>query len=231
MTKAVILCGGEGTRLRPITYKIPKPLVPLQGKTLLEHIIDLFKKYDIQEIVLSVGYLKNTIKEYFGDGKKFGVSIKYLEEDEPLGTGGPLLLGKNMLNDTFIVSNGDELKNIDLLEMMNKHRKNNAMITIALTRVDDPSHYGVAKMRGEQIEEFIEKPKKEEAPSNLINAGLYIMEPEVIDMIKGRCSLERDIFPKIAGMGKLFGFHFSGQWFDTGNMERYENAIKNWRGI
>ena len=133
---------------------------------------------------------------------------------------------------TFIVSNGDELKDIDLEEMYNVHKKKKALVTIALTKVEDPSKYGVAKLDGNKILEFVEKPKKEGAPSSLINSGFYMIEAEVIKMIpNGNSMLEKDVFPKLAKQGKLFGYQFNGQWFDIGNMERYEDAIKGWRNI
>jgi len=230
--KAVILAGGQGTRLRPLTYKIPKALIDLHGRTITEHLFDLFKKYGIRDIILSVGYMKEKIKDYFGDGAKFGVKITYIEEDKPLGTAGPLRLAKHMLNESFIVSNGDELKKINIPRMYRLHKRKNALITIALTTVNDPSMYGVARLDGSRIIEFVEKPKKENAPSNLINAGFYIIEPEVIDMIhKGFVMFEKDVFPKLAKQGKVRGFPFSGQWFDTGNFERYETAKKKWIDI
>ncbi len=229
---AVILAGGKGTRLRPITYEIPKALIPVKGKTLTEHLFDLFKKYGIKNIILSVGYKKEKIKNFFDTGSFFGVNISYVEEDLPLGTAGPLKLAKSRLSKTFIVSNGDELKNIDLEKMYRLHLNKKALATIALTTVEDPSQYGVAKLDGSKILEFVEKPKKGKAPSKLINAGLYMIEPEVIDMIPdGFAMLEKDVFPKLAKMGKLFGYPFSGQWFDTGNMERWERALKEWKGI
>lgn len=229
---AIILAGGKGTRLRPLTYEIPKALIPIQSKTLTEHVLDLFKRHGITEIILSVGHLREKIKEHFGDGTKYGVHVTYVEEDEALGTAGPLRLCRDQLTDSFIVSNGDELKDINLEEMYQFHRQNKALITIALTTVDDPSAYGVAKLSGNRILEFVEKPKREHAPSNLINSGLYIIEPEILDMIPaGFSMLEQDVFPKLAKQGKLFGYPFSGQWFDTGNMERYERAIKEWRGV
>jgi len=218
--------------LRPLTYETPKALLPVHGKTLTEHLFDLFKRHGITEVFLSIGYLGEKIKDYFKDGKEFGVDIKYLEENEPLGTAGPLKLAKNELTESFLVSNGDELKDINLDEMYKQHKKNKALVTIALTKVEDPSQYGVAKLDGEKILEFIEKPKKGEAPSNLINSGLYIIEPEIIDMIPdGFAMLEKEVFPKLAKQGRLFGYAFSGQWFDTGNMERYDKALKEWKGL
>lgn len=230
--KALILAGGQGTRLRPITHEIPKPLIPLHDKPILQHTIDLFKRYGITEILISVGYKAEKIKEFFGNGKRFGVDIIYLEENEPLGTAGPLNLAREHLTDTFMMCNADELKNIDLHEMYLFHKESGAKATIALTTVADPSQYGVAKLMGNKILEFIEKPAQGTAPSNLINAGLYVLEPSIFDFVpKGTGSIERDIFPKIAQEGKLFGFPFSGQWFDTGTLERYEEAMQKWQGI
>jgi NDP-sugar pyrophosphorylase family protein len=231
-TKAVLLVGGKGTRLRPLTYKLPKALLDIQGKTVVEHIFDLFKKYGIRDIILCVGYMREKIKERLGDGSKFGVNITYVEESKPLGTAGPLKLARKHLNSSFIVSNGDELKDINIPRMFRLHKRKNALGTVALTTVPDPSEYGVAKLDGSRILEFIEKPKKDEAPSNLINAGFYILEPAVIDLIpEGYSMLETDIFPQLAKKGRLRGFPFQGQWFDMGNLERYERAKKKWRGV
>ncbi len=231
-SKAVILAGGKGTRLRPITYEIPKALIPVHGKTLTEHLFDLLKKHGVGEIIMAVGHMKEKIIAHYTDGSKFGINLSYLEENEPLGTAGPLKLGRELLTETFIASNGDELKNIDIEEMYNLHREKSALATIALTTIDDPSMYGVARLSGSRILEFVEKPQKEEAPSNLINSGFYILEPEVINLIPdGFSLLEKDVFPKLAKMGRLFGYPFSGQWFDTGNIERYERALKEWKGI
>ena len=229
-----ILAGGRGTRLKPITDEIPKPLLPIQGKPVIEYTFDLFKKFGITKVILSIGYLGDKIKEHFGDGKKYGLDIIYIEEDTPQGTAGPLRLAKKYLTETFVMCNADELKDIDLDEMYLFHKENQASATIAFTTVEDPSAYGVAKLQGNKILEFIEKPKKEEAPSNLINSGLYILEPDVINYVpQGNepASIEKDVFPKLAKEGKLYGYHFAGQWFDTGNFERYEKARKSWNGI
>ncbi|MEM3374780.1 MAG: sugar phosphate nucleotidyltransferase [Candidatus Woesearchaeota archaeon] len=230
--KALLLLGGKGTRFRPITYELPKALLPVQGKTVPEHLIELFKKYNITDLIFSVGYMSEKIINYYGDGSRFGVKITYVKEEEPLGSAGAIKLASKYLDETFIVTNGDELKNINLDEMFEFHKKNKAKITVALTTVEDPSAYGVAKLEGNKILAFVEKPKKEEAPSNLINSGLSIWEPEVIKLIPNGFSMyEKDIFPKLAQEEKLFGYIFSGQWFDTGTPERYEKAIKEWKGI
>ncbi len=229
---AVILAGGIGTRLQPITYEVPKPLLTVHDKTLLEHLFDLFNKYGIKNIILSIGYKGDKIKSAIGNGRKFGVNVSYVEESKALGTAGPLKLARPYLNDTFIVSNADELKELDLMDMYIFHKENKATATIALATVEDPSAYGVAKLQGNRILEFVEKPKKENAPSNLINSGLYILEPEVLDCIPdGFSMLEKDVFPRLAREGKLYGYPFSGQWYNTGTLELYEKAIKEWKDI
>lgn len=231
-SKAVILVGGKGTRLKPLTDRTPKGLIPIQGKAISEHLLDLFKKYGVTDVILSVGHLKEEMKRHFGDGRKLGMNISYVEEDEPLGTAGPLRLCKKQLKESFIVSNGDELKDINIARMFRLHKRKDALATIALTSVEDPSAYGVARLDGSRIVEFVEKPRKEDAPSNLINAGFYILEPEVLDMIpQGFSMLEKDVFPNLAKEGKLRGFPFAGQWFDMGTHERLAIAEKKWRGI
>ncbi|MFH1439712.1 MAG: nucleotidyltransferase family protein [Candidatus Woesearchaeota archaeon] len=233
----LILAGGKGTRLKPITDEIPKPLLPIQGKPVIEYTLDLFKKFGITKVLLSIGYMGNMIKEHFGDGRKYGIEIIYIEEDKPMGTGGPLRLAKKYLTETFVMCNADELKDIDLDEMYMFHKENGAIGTIALTTVKDPSVYGVAKLQGNKILEFIEKPKKEEAPSNLINSGLYILEPDILKYIPDNIgddkavSIERDIFPKLAADNSLYGYHFAGQWFDTGSLERFDKARTEWKGF
>ena len=230
---AVFLVGGEGTRLRPMTYELPKPLISFQGKALSDHLLDLLKKYGIKKVIFATGYMGEKISDYYGDGKKFGMSITCNKEKEFMGTGGAVKLAENLVNQTFICGNGDELKDVDIEEMYYLHKASGALATLALTRVEDPSAYGVADLKGTQILRFVEKPKKEEAPSNYINAGFYIMEPKVLSMIPADkfCSLEKDVFPKLAKMGKLQGYIFKGQWYDAGTLERYEKALKEWKGI
>jgi len=230
--KALILVGGKGTRLRPLTLKTPKCMLEISGKSVTEHLFDLLKKYGITEIILSVGYLKKKIMDYYGDGSKFGVNITYIEEDKPLGTAGPLKMARKQLKGSFIVTNGDELKSINIPRMHRLHKRKGALGTLALTTVTDPTQYGVARLSGSRILEFVEKPKAKDAPSNLINAGFYILEPKIIDMIPdGFSMLEQDVFPKLAREDKLRGFPFGGQWFDMGTPERLDLAKKKWKGV
>ncbi len=229
---ALILAGGKGTRMRPITHEIPKPLLLVHERTLLEHQFDLFKKYNVKNILLAIGHMGDKIKTAIGNGKKFGVNVNYIEETEPMGTAGPIKLARDYLTETFIACNTDELKDLDLQDMYLFHKESKALVTIALWSVDDPSAYGVARLQGNRILEFVEKPKKENAPSNLINAGLYIMEPEVINYIPdGFAMLEKDVFPRLAKEGKIFGYPFSGQWQNTGTLDLYEKAIKEWKDL
>ena len=193
--KAFILAGGLGTRLRPLTYEIPKLLIPLQGKPILEHTLDLFRRHSVSEIFLAVGYKAEQFKEYFGDGKKLGLKINYIIEETPLGTGGALRLAKDHLRNTFFMCNGDELKEINLDLLYKFHKEQGALATIALTEVEDTSQFGVVELDKHKIKRFVEKPKPEEAPSHLINSGFYIFEPDVVNLIpEGRAvSLERGI--------------------------------------
>lgn len=230
---AIFLLGGEGTRFRPITYEMPKALLPLQGKTVPEHLFNLFKKYGITRFIFSLGYKAEKIREYFGNGSKWGVEIIYVVEEKPMGSAGAIKLAKQYLNNSsFIVTNGDELKDIDIEDMYKAHKETGAKITVALTTVENPSAYGVAAMKGNRILKFVEKPKKEDSPSNLINSGLSIWEPNALETIpQGFSMYEKDVFPILAERRELFGYIFEGQWFDTGTPERYEKAIKEWKGI
>ena len=226
--KAIILAGGLGTRLRPLTYSTPKALIPVQGKTLTEHVIDVLKKLEINDITLSISYMADKIKEYFGNGEKFNLNISYAIEKVPLGTAGPLILLPK-IQETFVMVNGDNLFNLDFKKMLEQHKETKAALTIALTKVPDPSQFGVAKLENNKILEFVEKPK-ENPPSNWINSGYYIIEPEVFDLVKGKefAMMERYVFPELAKAGKLFGYKDDGQWFDTGTFENYERVKKEW---
>lgn len=232
--KAFILAGGKGTRLRPITYEIPKPMVPIQGRPLLEHTFEVLKKYDIRDIVISIGFLGDKIKEYFGNGSKYGLKIIYVEESKPSGTAGALRLAKdNLKGSDFIMINGDNLFNIDLDKMLSSHLENNTVATIALTSVSDPTKYGVAKLQGNKILEFIEKPKLKDAPSRLINAGVYLFSSKIFDYLPDKhfSMIETEVFPKLIEYNQFYGFVMGGQWLPAGTPDEYERAIKEWKGV
>lgn len=230
VNKAFLLAGGKGTRMRPFTYEMPKPMIPVQGKPLIQHIVELLRKYDVRDLIFSVGYMGEKMQEYFGNGSKFGFNASYITEKKPLGTAGALTLARDQLNETFFMFNGDVLANIDLHDLIRFHKEKGGLATIALTPVDDPTRFGVARLKGDRILDFIEKPKT--AENKLINAGVYLLEPEVLKYVpKGRSMMETEVFPKLAKKGQLYGYHFDGQWFDTGTHEAYERAIKNWKPV
>ena len=229
--KALILAGGEGTRLQPLTLTTPKPLVPVQGKTLTDHVLDILRKADVNEVTLGLGYMAEKVQDYFEKNKIENIKIDCVVESERMGTAGPLIMVKRtgcvIFNEDFIVVNGDNLFSFDLDEWKQFHKNHGGVATIALTTVEDVTKFGVAKMEGDKIVEFVEKPKQEDAPSNLINSGYYIFSPEIMDYIDQDSNFlmfEKDIFPKLAKEGKLFGYIVKGQWFDTGTPERYKQV-------
>ncbi|MFH1398606.1 MAG: sugar phosphate nucleotidyltransferase [Candidatus Woesearchaeota archaeon] len=229
--KALILAGGKNNPLKEITGKAPKVLAPINQTPVIVHVIELFKRYGVKEILIAVHQDAEQIVKFF-EGRDLGVKISFLQERFPLGTAGSLKLARPYLTSTFYMANGDELKSINLADMYSFHRDHQGMVTIALTTVDDPSKYGVANLTGNHILDFVEKPKKQNAPSNLINAGLYIMEPEVIDYVpEGFARLENDVFPKLARENKLIGYAFSGQWFSLDSVDDYRKAEKKWKQI
>ena len=226
--KAIILAGGLGTRLRPLTENTPKPLLLIKQKPIIEHAILNFKKHGIFDIILSVGYKADRIKEYFGDGSKWDMSIEYCIEDEPLGTGGALKKASVGIDDTFVAINGDNLADFDWTEAIRGHYANEALITLSLFPVEDVTQFGIARLEGRRIIDFIEKPKREESPSNLNNAGGYIIEPKALDILPaGVSSIERDCFEKLAGAGVVFAHIHTSQWYTTDTLEKYNHADKN----
>lgn len=229
--KALFLAGGFGTRLRPITNDLPKPMVPIMGKPLLERNIENLKKFGISEIVLSTCYKPNKIKKYFGDGSRFGVKISYICEDEPLGTAGAIKNAEKFFDDTFLVFNADILSDFDISDMISFHKQKGALATIAVTHVDNPSAYGVIEHdENGFITAFKEKPKPDETSSNLINAGVYIFEPELLKEIPaGRAvSIERETYPLLLSKGyKMAIYDRCSYWLDLGTPQKYLKAHKD----
>ncbi len=223
--KAVILAGGLGTRMRPITYKTPKPLVPLVGKPLVMHIIDSLPPR-VDTVVLAVSYMKDILEEYFRVND-CGRKVILVNETSPLGTGGAIKNVEGHLDDTFIVINGDVLTSIDINSMLKYHREKGGIGTISLWQVEDPTAFGVVGWgQDHRVTVFQEKPSKAEAVSNMINAGVYIFEPDMLDNIgKGAVSLEKEVFPKVLDQG-LFGYTYDGYWVDCGTRENYLRAQK-----
>ncbi|NIA04054.1 MAG: NTP transferase domain-containing protein [Nitrospiraceae bacterium] len=230
--KAVILAASKGKRLRPLTYETPKPLIMIHDKPILQYDIELLRNFGIKDILLIVGYLKEKIMDYFGDGSKFGVRIQYSDEDPNRlpGTAGSLRFLKTFLDDTFVLMYGDNLYDINITDFYLFHKENNSLATVGLKNITtDLEHYGLAELRGNRIVRFVEKPSK--LKSGLANAGIFIIEPDVLNMIpkKGFSMLENDVFPELVKEGRLFGYLFDGQWFDIRDAKTYEHAIKEWK--
>jgi len=223
--KALFLVGGFGTRLRPITNDLPKPMVPIMGKPLLERSFENLKRHGIDDVVLSMCYQPDKIENYFGDGKKFGVHITFVTEETPLGTAGAIKNAQDFFDDTFLVFNADILSDIDFTEMIRFHKDRKALATIAATEVDNPCDYGVMEHDGNGfITGFKEKPKPHESDSRLINAGVYIFEPELMDHIpQGRTvSIERETYPLLLQMGyKMAVYDRCSYWLDLGTPQKY----------
>lgn len=234
--RAILLAGGKGTRLRPLTDTIPKPLIPIDDKNLTEHVFAILKKYKIFDVTLSLGHMAGHVLDYFKKNKNHGVNLDFIVEPEPMGTAGPLILMKqkgNYPKEDFLMMNADNLFSLDIKKFIDFHRSHEGTATIALHEVEDPSSYGVVEMEQGKIIRFVEKPRREDAPSLLINSGYYVLSPEVFDFVEDVdfAMMEKDIFPRLAQLGLLYGYKGKGQWFDTGTHERYEKVKKEWRGV
>lgn len=226
--KAVVMAGGEGTRLRPLTSSRPKPLVPIGNIPVMEYVINLLKKNGITEIVVTLHYLADEIITYFGDGANHKVQITYSIEDEPLGTAGSVKKIEKYLNDTFIVLSADALTDIDLKQVIDFHKEKNCIATIALQRVANPIEYGVVITSDDgKIQKFMEKPGWGEVFSDTVNTGIYILEPVIFDYMAKNQSYDfsRDLFPAILENKKdIYGYITEGYWCDIGNIQQYQQA-------
>ncbi|MBZ4647099.1 MAG: mannose-phosphate guanylyltransferase [Petroclostridium sp.] len=229
--KALLLAGGRGTRLQPLTNNIPKPMVPIVGKPLLERTIANLKKNGINEIILSTCYQSQYIKNYFGDGKQFGVKIHYISEDIPLGTGGAVKQAEKYFDDTFVVLNSDILSDIDVGQLIEHHRNKSCIATIAVTEVKNPSQYGVIEYDSHHyITSFKEKPQAHEIASNFINAGIYVFEPQIFNEIPSNrvVSIEKETYPMLLNKGyKMAAYEMRCYWMDIGTPEKYIQAHKD----
>ncbi len=226
--KAVIMAGGFGTRLRPLTNNIPKPIVPLVNKPVMEHIIDLLREQDIKDIVVILYHQPEIIETYFGDGSDFGVNISYVAAERDLGTAGSVRNAEEYLKDTFLIMSGDVLTDFDLNEVIDFHRKKGAMATVNLTRVEDPSAYGVVITDDDgRIRRFLEKPSWGEVFSDTVNTGIYILEPEVLKYVPPQENFDfsKDLYPILLENGDpLLGYVAGGYWKDIGDLIQYRRA-------
>jgi len=223
--KAVILVGGEGTRLHPLTHDIPKPMVPVLNRPFLEHTIAHLKKCQVGDIVLAVSYLPEVIQKYFDNISNLGIKIDYAVESSPLGTAGAVKNAERYLEGTFAVLNGDVFSELDVADMLAFHRRKKAKVTIALTWVDDPCAFGVVETDNDgRVKQFVEKPSPTEATTNWINAGIYIIESEVLELVPSgsRYMFEKGLFPHLLELGEpIYGYPFRDYWLDMGTPEKY----------
>jgi mannose-1-phosphate guanylyltransferase len=227
--RAVVLVGGFGTRLRPLTATRPKQMLPVVDRPMLEHVVGRLAEHGVDSVVLSLGYRPDAFAEAYPDGRCAGVDLHYAVEPEPLDTAGAIAFAARSagLDETFIALNGDVLTDIDISRLVDLHNERGAEATIALTPVEDPSRFGVVPIDPQgRVEAFIEKPPAGTAPSNWINAGTYVLEPGTLDRIMPgrRVSIERDTFPALVADGSLYAMGFDDYWIDAGTPEAYLDA-------
>src|SRR5882762_7827241 len=230
--KAILLAGGKGTRLRPLTIHTPKPIVPIFDRPFLQFQLDLIKKVsEIDEVILSLNYQPRRIEEIFGDGGDSGIGIKYVVEPAPLGTAGAVRYAGESLRESVVVFNGDVLTEIDLAAVIAQHRERKAKATIVLTPVENPAAYGLVETDTDaNIRRFIEKPNADEITCDTINAGIYVLEPETFDRIPKDTpwSIERSFFPSLIERGETFvAYVYRGYWIDIGTPEKYTQVHRD----
>jgi len=226
--KAVVMAGGEGTRLRPLTSNQPKPMVPIVGKPCMEHILDLLRAHGLTDVVVTVAFLPQAIRSYFGDGENLGLQIEYSVEESPLGTAGSVRHASDRLDDTFLVISGDALCDIDLGKIVEFHREKGAAVTIGLKSVENPLEFGIVVTdENGKVERFLEKPSWGQVFSDTINTGIYVLEPEVLRHIPTDrpYDFSKELFPLLLEMGRpIYGYVCEGYWQDIGNLDQYRQA-------
>jgi mannose-1-phosphate guanylyltransferase / phosphomannomutase len=229
--KAVIMAGGEGTRLRPLTSNAPKPLLPIADRPMMEHTINLLRRHGFTEIVVTVAFMAKAIRDYFGDGREFGVTLTYVDEPTPLGTAGSVRNAAEHLDGKFLVISGDVITDIDVSQIIAFHESREAVATIGLTPVENPLEFGIVITREDgSIERFLEKPTWGQVFSDTINTGIYVLEPEILELIEpGRpADFSADVFPRLLRESQaLYGAVAHGYWEDVGTLEAYLRAHKD----
>jgi len=222
------MAGGEGTRLRPLTSNQPKPMVPIVGKPCMEHILELLKRHGLEDVIVTVAFLPQAIRSYFGSGESLGIDIAYSVEESPLGTAGSVRLAAGRLDDTFLVISGDALCDVDLTRLVDFHREKRASVTIGLKAVDNPLEFGIVVTDDEgRVERFLEKPSWGQVFSDTINTGIYVLEPEVLKHVPTDrpYDFSKELFPLLLEMGRpIYGCVLDGYWQDIGNLDQYRQA-------
>ncbi len=226
--KAVVMAGGEGTRLRPLTSNQPKPMVPIVGKPCMEHILELLRHHGFEDVLITVAFMPQAIRSYFGSGESLGMNIEYSVEESPLGTAGSVRLASGRIDDTCLVISGDALCDFDLSQITEFHREKGAAVTIGLKSVENPLEFGIVVTDEDgRIERFLEKPSWGQVFSDTINTGIYVIEPEVLRHVPANVPFDfsKDLFPLLLEMGRpLYGFVCDGYWQDIGNLDQYRQA-------
>jgi mannose-1-phosphate guanylyltransferase len=221
--QAVILVGGEGTRLRPLTSTVPKPVVPLVDRPFIVYMLEWLKRHGVEDVILSCGFLATSVRNVLGDGSQLGLRLRFVEEPEPRGTAGALKYAESFLDERFLMLNGDVLTDIDLTAQIAQHERTGASGTLALVPVPDPTNYGLVRLNeNNSVREFVEKPSADQIDTNLISAGAYVLERSIVDLIQPdrAVSIEREIWPRLVGKG-LYGFPADAYWLDIGTPDRY----------
>ena len=222
--QALILAGGEGTRLRPLTSSVPKPVIALVDRPFIAFMIDWLRRHGVDDVVMSCGFMASGVRAVLGDGSAYGVRLRYVEEPTPMGTGGALKYAEALLDERFLMLNGDTLTDFDLSAQVARHEAAGARGTLGLHRVEDPTRYGLVRLLDDgRVEGFLEKPTLEQAGGvDTISAGMYVLERSVLELLEpGQpASIERDVFPRLVGEG-LHGFVHEGYWLDIGTPETY----------
>jgi mannose-1-phosphate guanylyltransferase len=221
--QALILAGGEGTRLRPLTTTVPKPVVPLVDRPFIAFMLEWLRRHGVDDVIMSCGFLAAGVRNVLGDGHAYGLRIRYVEEPRPLGTGGALKHAEPLLDERFLMLNGDTLTDLDLSAQIAQHEATGAVGTLALVEVEDPSGYGLVRLAADgRVREFIEKPSADMVDVNTVSAGAYVLERSVLELLEPEqpASIEREVFPRLVGDG-LFGRVADGYWLDIGTPERY----------
>ena len=227
--KAVVMAGGEGSRLRPMTANLPKPLLPVANRPVMEHVLRLLRRHGVTDTVVTLQFLASLVRNYFGDGDELGMSLQYATEQRPLGTAGSVKNAEPVVRDgTFLVLSGDALTDADLTAMIDFHRRQGALVTVGLKSVPDPLEYGIVICDGDgRVNRFLEKPTWGLVFSDTVNTGIYVMEPEVLAEVAADEEVDwsGDVFPRLLARGApLFGFAFDGYWEDVGTLESYRQA-------
>jgi mannose-1-phosphate guanylyltransferase len=224
--QAVILVGGEGTRLRPLTSTVPKPVVPLVDRPFISYMLEWLSRHGIDDVIMSCGFLASGVRNVLGDGSAYGIKLRFVEEPDPRGTAGALKFAESMLDERFLMLNGDVLTDIDLTAQIAQHERTGARATLALVPVEDPSAYGLVHLHEDNsVKDFVEKPSSDAIDTKMISAGAYVLERSILELVEPdrNVSIEREVWPRLIGEG-LYGFPSDSYWLDIGTPERYLQA-------